>query len=239
MLVDVSFLVELVPEAPLSARCVVIDVLRASTTILSALECNIPYLLPVASLEQARQRAGELGGACYLGGERNKLRPEGFHFGNSPLEYRQIDQAQPVVYTTTNGTRALWQASSSPEVLVGSLRNAQAVADRLLSSDQPVLLIASGTRGEIAAEDIYAAGAILAEMQTQRRVAIDMTDAARVALLAFQGVVNDLATALLATVSGQGLASLGLEADVRYAAELDASNLAPIYADGRLTVERD
>ena len=236
MLVDVSLLLELVPDQSMSARSVVIDVLRASTTILSALECNIPYLVPVATIPEALELSEQLGRACYLGGERNKLRPEGFHFGNSPLEYRQIDQALPVVYTTTNGTRALQRVSASPEVLVGSLRNAQAIALSLIKSEAPVLLVCSGTKGLIAAEDVFCAGAILAEMQS--RVPIEMTDAAQVALLAYQQVADNLEAGLLATTSGQGLQQLGFAADVRYSAESNASRLVPRFAAGRLTVER-
>lgn len=233
MQVDVSFLVELVPDQPWWTTSVVIDVLRASTTILSALECNIPYLIPVATIPEAVAISDQLGGACYLGGERNKLRPEGFHFGNSPLEYRLIDQSLPVIYTTTNGTRALQRVSASPQVLVGSLRNAQAVATLLLESDDPVLLVCSGTKGLVAAEDVYCAGAILAEMQS--RAAIKMTDAAQVALLAYQGVQDDLEVGLLATVSGRGLAELGFAPDVCYAAAQNSSQLVPHYAAGRLT----
>lgn len=236
MLVDVSFLVELVPEPPLPTCSVVIDVLRASTTILSALECNIPHLVPVATLEQAVEQAQALGGACFLGGERNKLRPEGFDFGNSPLEYRSIGESLPVVYTTTNGTRALQRAGSSQQVLVGSLRNAGAVAERLLVVGAPTLLICSGTKGQIAAEDVYCAGAILAEMQS--RAAIQLTDAARIACLAYQGVAADLPAALVNTVSGAGLSALGFAADVAYAAELNASRLVPRFVAGQVIAEQ-
>src|SRR5690554_4736007 len=108
MRVDACLTLESVtPDSLANAHAVVIDVLRASTTILAALECNIPYMIPVATIEEALSQHQRLPGECYLGGERNRLRPQGFDFGNSPLEYRQIEQPLPVVYTTSNGTRAL------------------------------------------------------------------------------------------------------------------------------------
>ncbi len=236
MLVDVSLMLELVPKDTLpETNSVVIDVLRASTTILSALECNIPYLIPVETIEEALIERERLAGACYLGGERNRLRPEGFHFGNSPLEYRQISEALPVVYTTTNGTRALRQVVASPTVLVGSLRNAAAVAESLCQNGGPALLVCSGTKGQIAAEDVFCAGAILSAIQS--RVAITMTDAARVALFTYQQVSDRLQAAMLATTSGQGLRALGFKADVCYAAEESVSRLVPRVASGRLVAD--
>ncbi|MGI6359143.1 MAG: 2-phosphosulfolactate phosphatase [Bacillota bacterium] len=233
MRVDACLTLEGLPAAPLTdVNVVVIDVLRASTTILAALECHIPWLIPVATLEEAQSLHQSLRGQCYLGGERHRVRPQGFDFGNSPLEYRRIEQPLPVVYTTSNGTRALKQVQAGRRVLVGSLRNAAALAAVLCQEAQPVLLVCSGTRGQVAAEDVFCAGALIKEMQS--RVAIEVTDAAQIALFSYLQVACDLPSALLRTASGQGLTKLGMGADVRYAAEHNVSRLVPHYLEGKL-----
>ncbi len=237
MLVDVCLTLEgLTEESLAEVNTVVIDVLRASTTILAALECNIPYLIPVGTTQEALSQHEQLRGECYLGGERNRLRPQGFDFGNSPLEYRRIEQPQPVVYTTTNGTRALKCVADSRRVLVGSLRNAAAVAAAACEDEHPLMLVCSGTKGRVAAEDVFCAGAIIRHMQS--RVAIEMTDAAKIALFSYLQVADGLTAALLQTASGQGLCQLGLGDDVRYAAALDVSRLVPLYVGGRLVASQ-
>lgn len=236
MQLDVAFVLELVPENLADKQTVVIDVLRATSTIVAAMSAGVPYILPVATVEEAQVLAASLttAGGCYLGGERNKLRPPGFDCGNSPLEYLRLDAGKPVVFTTTNGTRSLQRVRASQSVLISSLGNAGAVAAELTSSASAgeVLLVCSGTLGRIAAEDVLCAGLIVAEIQN--RASVELTDAARIALASYQQVAGNLSDYLLQTTSGRGLSQLGLGDDVLHAAKVNYSPLVPRYSQDRI-----
>ena len=231
---DVAFVLELVPEELDQLKTVVIDVLRATSSIVAAMSAGVPYIVPVATVEAATRLAADFAqqGGCYLGGERNKLPPPGFDCGNSPLEYLQLSSEKPVVFTTTNGTRALNRVIDSKEILVGSFGNAAAVAQALVTSPEDILLVCSGTLGQIAAEDVLCAGLIIQEMQN--RATVLLSDAARIALASYQRVAGNLTEYLLQTRSGQGLSQLGLRHDVLHAAEVNYSSVVPKFADGRI-----
>lgn len=235
---DVAFVLELVPESLAAKQTVVIDVLRATSTIVAAMSAGVPYILPVATVAEAQSLAANIAtaGGCYLGGERNKLRPPGFDCGNSPLEYLRLSAGKPVVFTTTNGTRSLQQVRASQSVLIASLGNAAAVATELSDGSHvgEVLLVCSGTLGRIAAEDVLCAGLIIAEMQN--RASVELTDAARIALASYQQVAGDLTNYLLQTTSGQGLSQLGLGDDVLHAAQVNYSPLVPRFVQGRIVL---
>lgn len=234
---DVAFVLELAPENLTGLKTVVIDVLRATSTIVAAMSAGVPYIEPVATVEAASALAADYAkrGGCYLGGERNKLRPPGFDCGNSPLEYLELLEGKPVVFTTTNGTRALKRVVGSQTILIGSLGNAAAIAEALLSTPGEVLLVCSGTLGRIAAEDVLCAGLIIAEIQN--RAAVQLTDAARIALASYRQLASNLADHLLQTTSGQGLSQLGLKADVLHAAQVNYSKIVPRYLDGRIVAD--
>jgi len=153
------------PGAAAGGIAVVIDVLRASTTIVTSLARGATAVLPRRSIEEALAAAAERPGAV-LGGERGGLKIAGFDLGNSPLEYSADRVAgRAVVITTTNGTAALAACHQAADVLVGAIVNRAAVAAtaRRLAAERgcDVHLVCAGTDGEVTAEDLLAAGAIL------------------------------------------------------------------------------
>lgn len=145
---------------------VVFDVLRATTTITTALANGCQRIIPVAQVEQARELAAKHPTAL-LGGERGAVKLPGFALGNSPLEYTsQRVAGKNIILTTTNGTGAIVQAArQAPVVLIGCLLNARAVAKRLVHYNQ-VLLLCAGTRGQFSLEDSLAAGWVIKELLT-------------------------------------------------------------------------
>jgi 2-phosphosulfolactate phosphatase len=144
-----------------SDTCVVIDVLRATTTILHALDAGAQAVIPCLTIDEARRRAADLPpGQAVLGGERHGLAIEGFDLGNSPAEYsRESVGGKTVVLTTTNGTRALLCAAAAPTILVGAFVNLSAVCGRVAACSGLDLLCA-GTDGHVTDEDILFAGAV-------------------------------------------------------------------------------
>ena len=215
---------------------VVIDVLRASTTMITALAHGAAGIVPVADVDEARRLAGELGPRVVLGGERGGLRISGFDLGNSPREYTAERVAgQTVVITTTNGTAALHASRDAAEIVVGAIVNRRAVAEavRRLAGDQGVVhLVCAGTDGVVSAEDVLAAGAILdAAAADGRDDALD--DAAREALAFFRRVAarGDVPATLVVefcrSPGGANLVDLGMEADLPAAAAIDSLAVVP------------
>jgi 2-phosphosulfolactate phosphatase len=219
---------------------VVIDVLRASTTIVTALAHGASSVFPRRSVEEARALAAGLPGAL-LGGERGGVRIDGFDLGNSPLDYTAARVlGRPIVITTTNGTAALAACADAGEVLVGGMINRAAVAAaaRRLAIErgcEGVHLVCAGTDGMVTREDILAAGAIL-EAAAGDDGARDVLDPmARSAREAFGGLLADSAAATAARLAeafrtcrgGENLIALGMQADLVAAAAIDFLPIVP------------
>jgi 2-phosphosulfolactate phosphatase len=238
------------PGACAGGIAIVIDVLRASTTMITALAHGATGVRPVAEIAAARILAARLGPAAILGGERGGVRIDGFHLGNSPTEYTHEQVAgREVVITTTNGTAALAACARARHVLVGAIVNRAAVADAARSlaarhGIRDVHLVCAGTDGEVTAEDVLAAGAILDAAARDSAAADDELDpAARAALTAFRRLASPAADVSVALVEafaqapgGANLIELGMQADLPVCARLDALPIVPQLdaATGRL-----
>src|SRR5918995_2561348 len=160
---------EIVPERLAGATAVVIDVFMATTTLLTILENGARDVYPVAGLEKAGEVGAKLDAAGILrGGEQDAARIEGYDHGPFPDEYPPDRVAdRDVIFVTTNGTRAIADASPAGRVLLGCLRNAPAVARYLESSGaESVYLICAGSAGRFTIEDFLGAATILSHMNT-------------------------------------------------------------------------
>ncbi len=217
---------------------VVIDVLRASTTMATALAHGATRIVPVADVDEARRRAAAMTGPVLLGGERGGVRIPGFDLGNSPLEYTPERVAgSTVVMTTTNGTAALHACRDAGEILVGAIVNRTAVAEwvrRLAGQSGRAHLVCAGTDGLVTAEDVLAAGAILDAASDDGRDDV-LDDVARAALEFFRRTVSS-GDATLAIVDefrrspgGANLVALGMEGDLPVAAAIDAIPVVPRF----------
>ena len=144
-------------EAAAAPTGIVIDVLRATSTIAQALSAGYLRVLCVAELEQARTLRAELGGSI-VGGERDAIRIEGFDAGASPREFLE-PRAETLILSTTNGTRTIVTAAERcEEVLIGSLLNLGAVAKEARERGQDVAILCAGYKGAFALDDAYCAG---------------------------------------------------------------------------------
>ncbi|MCX7868108.1 MAG: 2-phosphosulfolactate phosphatase [Limisphaera sp.] len=215
------------------AACVVFDILRATSTAVTALAHGARALLPVGTLEEAvalhRQHPEWL-----LAGERGGLRPGpestggvAFHLGNSPREFTQERvQDRTIVFTTTNGSRALHACRHAPAVLAGALLNLTATVEavRALRPDR-VLLICAGTGPDPALEDVLAAGAFI-ELWSRANLESHLTDAASVAWRAWRGAGADLSGALQHSANARRLLALPeLHDDVAWCLQHDRFRL--------------
>lgn len=214
-----------------------IDVLRASTTIATALANGAARVRPVTGIDEARTVAASLGNAL-LGGERGGVRIAGFDLGNSPLEYsRDRIAGRPLVITTTNGTAALAACRSAREVLVGAIVNSGAVAAAVrrlaaATGTNDVHLVCAGTDGAPSGEDLLGAGAILAAAAPAG--ADDVLDAAaRTARAAFGRMLGSgdprgqIVAEFRRAPGGANLVALGMEADLPACAVRDSIDAVP------------
>ncbi len=210
------------PQSARGKLCVVIDVLRASTTIVAALAAGCPEIIPVETPEEARRLARARG--LLLGGERNSLRPEGFDFGNSPLEYTpEKIKGRPIAFTTTNGTRAMRACRFSDKLVVACFLNASAITRLLKRHDGDTLIVCAGTRGEPSIEDTVCGG-----MLVEALGAAHGPEAEEAASL-WNRSQSDLAAMMKkAGPHGKSLVKLGFGPDIDFAATLNKYDIAPV-----------
>lgn len=228
--------VNIPPAEELRGRtAVVIDVLRATSTILTALANGADTVVPVLSPEEAFRVARENPKRRFiLGGERKSVLIPGFHFGNSPLEYSESRVGnRPVLFTTTNGTRAIRAAGPSDRVYIAAFLNAPAVARELTDRGQDVAICCAGTHDQFSLEDAGCAGAILEHMSGpgSNLELSDMAYVVRELYRSFAGRVGDL---LHLSEHGQRLVKLGLQEDLLFCGQVGTSALLPRFVEGQV-----
>lgn len=141
---------------------VVIDMLRATSVITTALSNGCAKVIPVVTVEEALEIAKADRKNTVLGGERKALKIEGFDLSNSPLEYTQdIVQNKAIVMTTTNGTKAIKGCEGARDILIGALINGGAVARKLIELNNDVVFVNAGTHGEFSIDDFICTGYII------------------------------------------------------------------------------
>ena len=239
--------VALVPQVARSwsnTVCVVIDELRASSTITTILDGGCSRLFVTAGLDAARRLARSHQGL--LAGERGGRAPRGFDFDNSPADLAKADlRDRVVILSTSNGTKVLGWVKDAPATLVGCLLNARACAESAVdlagAMNARIGIVCAGTLGVFALDDAVAAGVIVTsiiEATAARAGSYEMTEAA-VAAVQLRSSYPDLITPLQNSVAGRLLARLGTHDDVPFCAQLDTSSTVPILRPGwPLMVER-
>jgi 2-phosphosulfolactate phosphatase len=227
---------------PLAGRiAVVFDVLRAGSSMVTALSNGAAEIRLVATPDEAQEVAAKLQpGTFLLGGERGGVKIDGFDLGNSPREYaRNRVAGKTIVFTTTNGTEAVRACIDvGAAIWIGSLLNVDAISKAMGSSGVAVVLVCAGTEGEAGRDDTYAAGAIADRIQ--RNGTHELDDSAAIALGFFRAAdengrrptANEV---LRASRGGRNLIALGLGEDI---ADCDGSrgtfNIAPHFEEGRI-----
>lgn len=216
---------------------VVIDVLRATTTILEALVNGARDVLPVESVEQAVRKAQEIGrDRAVLCGERDVERVSGFDLGNSPLEFVPERVAgKTLVMTTTNGTRAILLGSSGARCRLASFLNAGVTAAALDEAGTDALLLCAGSEGRFALEDAVCAGVIARALKRQRKSVV-MNDAAHAAILLAGRFGRALPEFLRRTTAGRRLEELGRREEIEFCGLLDRYPHVPRVQDRRITL---
>lgn len=231
LMIDVVLLPGMINELILpQSQVVVFDVLRASSTIVTALSNGAREVRLFSDVNAVLHARGSIPPPVLSAGERGCVMVPGFDLGNSPAEYQthRVGGAS-VLLSTTNGTRAVVAAQAATEIFIGSLLNAQATADAL----QPqldhlhTLLVLAGTDGQIAQEDVIGAGAVLWHLLGGTyRIDLPYTDTAWMAYHCFASVRERLGAALRLGAGGINLIEGGFEDDIDLCAQLNSKSLA-------------
>jgi 2-phosphosulfolactate phosphatase len=240
--VHVAFTPLGLPPADVAGRTVVVlDVLRATTTIVAALHHGARAVIVAAETDEAITLAQSLDKRdVLLAGERHSVPIPGFHLGNSPREMVPAAvSGKTLVMTTTNGTRALLATSGAHEVLVGAAVNLSAVGERLRSAvaaGRDVLILCAGRDHGFGMDDAYLAGRFVIESMNGRRLRKGLNDAAIVSVDLVRRYGDRIDRALALSAAGRELTRLGFAADLDVAAAVDAHPVLPIYHDRRVTL---
>jgi len=234
--IDVHFNGSTAGHTDLHDRVVlVVDVLRASTSIAAALANGARAVIPFEGVDEAINRARTLERSdVLLAGERKMAPIPGFALGNSPREFTSdVVTGKTVVMTTTNGTAALAGASHAPEVLVGAFANYSAVLAWLRAAaraDKSITVVCAGSNGRFALEDAICAGRFVRGV-ARRGIQPELGDAANVAAMIDRRMGADLPAALRDSEHGRALIDAGLAEDVLYCAAIDTHPVVPVYRD--------
>ena len=230
MRIDVVPTVEAVtPSALAGAVVLVVDVLRASTTMITALANGCTGILPVADAAEARRRAAALGpAAAVLAGERHGDTIPGFVLGNSPLEVSaERVRGRTLVFTTSNGTRALLAARGAAAVGVAALVNLGAAAAWARAGGRDITVLCAGERGQVSLEDHACAGLLVARLASEPGARL--SPRAHEAASAGAGYANHVIRLAQDSPWARRLAERGRGGDVAACLSLDTTTVVPVY----------
>jgi 2-phosphosulfolactate phosphatase len=213
MRIDVAFTPA---EAGPAHVAIVVDVMRATSTIAQALASGYRRVLCCREIEEARALRGQLGDEAVVGGERNAVLIEGFDLGASPRDYLE-PRAETAILTTTNGTRTVLAAAANAEiVLLGSLLNLDPVAAAALAPGEDITVVCAGYQGAFAIDDAYCAGRIVELLDGERTdAAVASAALARAYPTAWEGV------------NARTYGPPGLEDDLRWCTQENTLTVVP------------
>lgn len=216
---------------------IVVDVLRACSTIVTALNHGARAVIPVADMAEAGKMAAHMDPSTGLmGGERGGLKIDGYTLGNSPQDYTpDVVQGKTVVLNTSNGTRAFTLARGAAEVAAGCFLNVSKAIEFAWRAENDVAIVCAGSDDRVSLEDLLCAGLILNQLWNGTEPA-QRSDAAHIALTQYAHDRDDLATAIMRSNHARRLLELGFDEDVAYCAQVDALPLLPVYREGRVVL---
>lgn len=211
---------------------VVVDILRATSAICTALDLGVKSIIPVSTIEDALEYKHKAG--YVLAAERNGKIVSGFDVGNSPTDYfTQNIEEKKIVLTTTNGTQAISIAKHDHKVIIGSFLNIDALAKYLIDKNKSIIILCAGWKNDFCLEDSLFAGAL-----TERLIENDNfdyeNDSTANTLILYDKAKDNMFNFLKDSQHRKRLEHLGIEKDIRYCLELNKSTIIPILKGNEL-----
>ncbi len=213
---------------------VVVDILRATSAICTALDLGVKSIIPVSTIEDALDLKD-----CdnhILAAERNGKVVRGFDIGNSPTDYLNKDfQDKKMVLTTTNGTRAINIAKRDHQVVIGSFLNIDALTDYLIDQDKDVIILCAGWKDDFCLEDTIFAGALSQRLAKNEKFFYE-NDSTINSIMLYDQSKSDLFGFLSNSQHRKRLAHLGIEDDVKFCLEYNKTSIIPILIKDELVI---
>lgn len=209
---------------------VVIDILRATSVIITALNNGCSKVIPVLTVEEAFELSKHSRKDYILGGEREALKIEGFDFSNSPLDYnKEVVDGKTVILTTSNGTRAIKGCSAAKSIYIGAMLNAKYVAKKIIEENRDVVFVNSGTKGQFSMDDFICAGYMINYILNEGSA--EVSDIAKTADYVYKNN-KDIYSFVKDATHYNVLKSLELNKDLEYCIKKDIIKIVPEYKDG-------
>ncbi len=230
-LVEICFTPELIHLHDLQGKLVVVvDIFRATSTMIAALANGISEIKSCADLEECRAMASS---GYLIAGERNGIKADGFQLGNSPLAYLSGEyQNQKLAMTTTNGTLAISKSTGAEEIIVGSFPNLHATVSYIQSRDKDVLIHCAGWKGKFNLEDSLYAGALVKALEATH----DAEDDGAIAMKSlYEKEGHDLKKFLSQASHAKRLQNHNIDSDIDFCLTLDLFSLVGKVKNGILT----
>ena len=245
MKIDLSFSAGQFDDLQLRDKnVVVLDVLRASSTITVALNNGAREIIPVASIESAVKISGSLFGEVTLrGGERNGKTIEGFNLGNSPLEYSETAvKGKSIIYCTSNGSVAMARSRYARTLIVGSFLNLTAVVDFIRDENKDFLFICAGrinTIGYFSLEDAVCAGMMIQKLMKFESLELILSDSAKAALALYKSFGRSILKMLKTCEHGKYLIEIGFTDDLKICAAVDSVPVLPVQIENKIKLKKE
>ncbi len=237
MKINVAFLPTDVNELDLSDTiCIVLDIFRATTSIVTAMANGCKSIIPVLNIEAAYRLANQME-KVLLAGERQSIKIAGFDFGNSPFEFSMEKvKEQTIIMTTTNGTIAIKSTEGAYLTLIGSFINARAICQQARKYRKNILIVCAGTDQLFSLEDALCAGLFVSILQEEEELLL--TDSARGAWVMYNGAKESLVEVAGSSRNGKRLSDMNCEFDIAYCLQPNAVDVVPQYREGTISLTR-
>lgn len=245
MKIELSFSPSELDELQLREKnVVVIDVLRSSTTVTTALSNGAREVIPVASVESAVKISGSLFGDVTLrGGERNGKIIQGFNLGNSPLEYTEaVVRNKSIIFCTTNGTVAMVKSRYARNLAIGGFVNLSKVVQFIQEVNSDFLFICAGRASAISSfslEDAVCAGMIISRLNEETKQEIELTDSSLAAHSLFKAFGRSILKMMKNSEHGQYLSEIGFDEDIKICAAVDSIPALPILIGNVIKLRKE
>ncbi len=222
--IDVCFSPELLPKYEIKDKIVVVvDILRATSCMVTALACGVAQIIPVMEVEECKewQRKGFLASA-----ERDGKKIEGFDLDNSPYSYQNPALiGKTIALTTTNGTLAIKKSKDATQIIIGAFLNISTVIAYLKKENKDILVLCAGWKGKVNLEDTMFAGALVEALQADFDVA---TDDSLMAQILYNHAKIDMLAVIAKCSHIKRLQNLGIEKDIDFCFQMDKYSIVPI-----------